>query len=103
KVVRTGGGKAQVLDTGAADVVQKDLQRRRDIFGFTPARKVTMTCLCELLDQRAIRIAAESERKNANVSFDRLNNLLEIARAGSRICVRDQHEAVFAGRKLRRQ
>src|SRR5438045_338123 len=93
-----------MLNAAAAYVLKKDLQCSSNIFRLTRASKVTMTRFRQLLQQRSIRIAAQTERKNANrvLIVQRLENLLQVPRSHGGIRVRDQDDAAFAGRKLRR-
>jgi len=51
------------------DVLKEDLQGRSDIFRLARAGKVTMTGLRELLQQRSIRVASQTECKQAHRRF----------------------------------
>src|SRR2546430_363835 len=64
KVVSIRRVQTGVFNTQTAKVFEENLQRCRDVFCLSCSCKVTMSGLCQRLEQGTVGIAAESKRKN---------------------------------------
>src|SRR5262245_9232086 len=56
--------EAWMLDAGAANMVKENLESGCYVLRLARAGKVAVTCFCEFLQQRAVRVTAQPESKN---------------------------------------
>src|SRR6185369_8856010 len=93
-----------ILDARTANMIEEDPERSCYVLGLARPREITMTCFCELLQQRVIRITSQPESKNARgARVKGLQDLFHIPRTQSGIAIGHQDNAALALRKLRRE